>query len=137
MVIAACREMHLPLSIYRPSIVYGDSRTGRSLLFNALYHPVRTALFIKDLYERDILERGGRKAVEMGVRMEPDGTLTVLYRIPEEADEFADVEECCLGCPDLEADVDDGGLFHYCPKSQGCDKFLAYVEAERAAMGDE
>jgi len=68
---------------------------------------------------------------------EPDGTLTVLYRIPEEADEFADVEECCLGCPDLEADVDDGGLFHYCPKSQGCDKFLAYVEAERAAMGDE
>jgi nucleoside-diphosphate-sugar epimerase len=81
MVMAACRDSGLRLAIYRPSIVYGDSRTGRSLLFNGLYYPVRTALFIKDLYEKDIREGGGRKAGEMGVRREPDGTMQLPLRI--------------------------------------------------------
>jgi nucleoside-diphosphate-sugar epimerase len=115
MVIAACREMHLPLSIYRPSIVYGDSRTGRSLLFNALYHPVRTALFIKDLYERDILERGGRKAVEMGVRMEPDGTLTLPLRIeviPEGGINLIPVDYFTDAFLSIMVGAPDGGIFH-------------------------
>jgi len=78
---AACGEAGLGLTIYRPSIVYGDSRTGRSRLFNAVYFPVRTALFIKDLYERDMRERGGQKAAEMGVRFEPDGSIYLPLRI--------------------------------------------------------
>jgi nucleoside-diphosphate-sugar epimerase len=77
----ACEEAGLGLTIYRPSIVYGDSRTGRSLLFNAVYYPVRTALFIRDLYEKDIRERGGRKAAEMGVRVEADGSIHLPLRI--------------------------------------------------------
>jgi nucleoside-diphosphate-sugar epimerase len=77
----ACRESGLGLTIYRPSIVYGDSRTGRSLLFNAVYYPVRTALFMKDLYEKDIRERGGKKAGEMGVRIEADGRTYLPLRI--------------------------------------------------------
>lgn len=81
MVTATCRDAGLRLAIYRPSIVYGDARTGRSLLFNALYYPVRTALFIKDLYEKDIREGGGRRAEEMGVRVEPDGTMRLPLRI--------------------------------------------------------
>lgn len=67
------RKAGIRLSIYRPSIVYGHSETGRSLLFSALYYPVRTALFLKNLYEADIRERGGRKAAEMGVKVESDG----------------------------------------------------------------
>ena len=66
-------EAGIRLSIYRPSIVYGHSETGRSLLFNALYYPVRTALFLKNLYEADIREHGGLKAAEMGVRIEHEG----------------------------------------------------------------
>jgi nucleoside-diphosphate-sugar epimerase len=77
----ACREAGLRLTIYRPSIVYGDSRTGRSLLFNAVYYPVRTALFIKDIYEKDIRERGGKKAGEIGVRIEGDGSTYLPLRI--------------------------------------------------------
>jgi nucleoside-diphosphate-sugar epimerase len=76
-----CREAGLGLGIYRPSIVYGDSRTGRSRLFNAVYYPVRTALMIKELYEKDIRERGGRKAGEIGVRIEPDGSTHLPLRI--------------------------------------------------------
>ena len=76
-----CREAGLGLAIYRPSIVYGDSRTGRSRLFNAVYYPVRTALMIKEVYEKDIRERGGRKAGEMGVRIEADGSTHLPLRI--------------------------------------------------------
>ncbi len=78
---AACAKWGLGLAIYRPSIVYGDSRTGRSRLFNAVYFPVRTALFIKGLYEKDIKEKGGNKAAEMGVRLEPDGSIHLPLRI--------------------------------------------------------
>jgi nucleoside-diphosphate-sugar epimerase len=81
MVADACREAGLAFSIYRPSIVYGDSRTGRSLLFNAVYYPVRAAVFLKDVYEKDIRERGGKKAGEMGVFIEPDGTLHLPLRV--------------------------------------------------------
>jgi nucleoside-diphosphate-sugar epimerase len=76
-----CARAGIRLSIYRPSIVYGHSETGRSLLFNALYYPVRTALFLKNLYETDIRERGGRRAAEMGVRIETDGWTFMPIRI--------------------------------------------------------
>ncbi|MBE0602679.1 MAG: SDR family oxidoreductase [Deltaproteobacteria bacterium] len=115
MVTAACREKGLRLAIYRPSIVYGDSRTGRSLLFNALYYPVRTALFLKDLYEKDIRERGGQKAGEMGVRIEPDGRIRLPLRIEAPGggginlipvDYFTDAFLSIMeGAP-------DGGIFH-------------------------
>lgn len=81
-VAAACAEHGIRCSIYRPSIVYGDSRTGRSLLFNAVYYPVRTALLIKDFCERDIRDSGGGRAKEMGVRVEEDGALRLPLRIP-------------------------------------------------------
>jgi nucleoside-diphosphate-sugar epimerase len=76
-----CAKAGIRLSVYRPSIVYGHSETGRSLLFNALYYPVRTALFLKNLYETDIRERGGRKAAEMGVRLDGDGRTVMPIRI--------------------------------------------------------
>jgi hypothetical protein len=80
-----CAKAGIGLTIYRPSIVYGHSETGRSLLFNALYYPVRAALFLKTLYERDIRERGGRRAAEMGVRLETDGWIFIPIRVPTEA----------------------------------------------------
>jgi nucleoside-diphosphate-sugar epimerase len=76
-----CSKAEIRLSVYRPSIVYGHSETGRSLLFSALYYPVRTALFLKNLYETDIRERGGRKAAEMGVRLDADGWTVMPIRI--------------------------------------------------------
>jgi nucleoside-diphosphate-sugar epimerase len=77
----ACREAGIQLSIYRPSIVYGDSKTGRSLIFNALYYPVRTAVFLRRLFEADIRERGGRRALEMGVHLDGDGWMFMPIRM--------------------------------------------------------
>ena len=112
---AACGGAGMRWSIYRPSIVYGDSRTGRSLLFNALYYPVRTALFIKDLYEKDILERGGRKAVEMGVRVEPDGRIRLPLRIeaPREGGiNLIPVDHFTEAFLSIMEEAPEGGIFH-------------------------
>lgn len=76
-----CSRAGIRLSIYRPSIVCGHSQTGRSLLFNALYYPVRTALFLKNLCETDIRERGGRRAAELGVHLDGDGWTVMPIRI--------------------------------------------------------
>jgi len=78
----ACRRDGTRLSIYRPSIVYGDSVTGRSLRFSALYYPVRILLFLRDGFIRDIRERGGSRAEELGVSMGPDGSVTMPMTIP-------------------------------------------------------
>ena len=76
-----CQREGIRLNVYRPSIVYGDSRTGRTLRFNALYFPVKAAVFLRDIYLADIRERDGRKASELGIRMKEDGHLFMPIRI--------------------------------------------------------
>lgn len=76
-----CRAEGIRLTIYRPSIVYGHSRTGRTLQFNTLYYPIKTAHRLRQLYERDIRERGGARAREMGVGLDPDGKLYLPVRL--------------------------------------------------------
>ena len=49
-----CEKNSIPLTIIRPSIVFGDSRTGRALKFNALYFPVKSVQYIRDIYLNDI-----------------------------------------------------------------------------------
>jgi nucleoside-diphosphate-sugar epimerase len=70
-----CENRGLPLSILRPSIVYGHSKTGMSLKFNALYYPVKSLLYIRDIYAKDILEQGGRRSSRWGVRLGDDEIL--------------------------------------------------------------
>jgi nucleoside-diphosphate-sugar epimerase len=76
-----CRALGIELVIIRPSIVYGDSRTGRTLRFNALYYPVKTALLLKKIYREDILKHGGKKAAAAGVKLKKDGTVRLPLRI--------------------------------------------------------
>ena len=110
-----CRTAGIRLNIYRPSIVYGDSRTGRSLLFNALYYPVKTTVFLKNLYEADILERGGRKAAMMGVRRESDGSLYLPIRFEVESAEGINLIPVDYFVASFTAILEDsleGGIFH-------------------------
>ena len=69
--IGTCRDAGISLSVYRPAIVCGDSRTGRSLRFNALYHPVRTLLFLRDL----------PRAAAIGVETLPGGGSRIPLRL--------------------------------------------------------
>jgi nucleoside-diphosphate-sugar epimerase len=77
----SCRSGGIPFTIIRPAIVYGDSRTGRSLKFNALYHPVRSLLQLRDIYIADIRNNGGRKSAPFGIRLHDGGTLHLPLRI--------------------------------------------------------
>ncbi len=77
-----CGRHGIRLSIYRPSIVYGDSRTGRSRKFNALYFPVRTILFLRDVLVSDFRANGGGRARAMGVDIRPDGRVSMPIRMP-------------------------------------------------------
>jgi len=110
-----CGSAGIKLSIYRPSIVYGNSTTGRSTKFNAVYYPVKTLLFLKNLYETDIREGGGNRAREMGVELTGDGVLRLPIRVEVTengglnlipinyfAEAFTALMEECL----------DGGIFH-------------------------
>jgi len=76
-----CREGKVPCTIIRPSVVYGDSVTGRSLRFNALYYPVRSLQHIRDIYLDDITQHGGKKSAECGIHINGDGELYLPIRI--------------------------------------------------------
>jgi nucleoside-diphosphate-sugar epimerase len=76
-----CREGGIPFTIIRPSIVYGDSVTGRSLKFNALYYPVRSIQHIKEIYLNDIKNHKGIKSAEYGIYINNEGILHLPIRI--------------------------------------------------------
>jgi nucleoside-diphosphate-sugar epimerase len=76
-----CRSAGIPFTIIRPAIVYGDSRNGRSLKFNALYHPVRSLQQLRDIYAADIAGNNGRKSAPYGIRLDGRGTLHLPIRI--------------------------------------------------------
>lgn len=67
-----CNKNGIRLNIYRPSIVYGDSATGRTFRFNALYYPIKTLLFLKNVFLKDI-ENGDENAKEIGIKTYEDG----------------------------------------------------------------
>jgi thioester reductase-like protein len=81
MVSGRCIKEDIPYSIIRPSIVYGDSVTGRSLKFNALYIPVRSVQVIRDIYLGDIKNHNGIKAAECGIYLNDDGILHLPLKI--------------------------------------------------------
>ncbi|MEI6749140.1 MAG: SDR family oxidoreductase [Bacteroidota bacterium] len=76
-----CREGGLPYTIIRPSVVYGNSLTGRSLKFNAMYYPVRSMLIIRDIYLNDIKHNNGTKSAECGIHINCKGELHLPVRI--------------------------------------------------------
>ncbi len=76
-------DTETPLTIIRPSIVYGDSVNGRALRFNALYYPVRILLMLKEKLETDIRKNNGARARELEAVMDDQGVMTLPLTIPD------------------------------------------------------
>jgi nucleoside-diphosphate-sugar epimerase len=76
-----CEKNSIPFTLIRPTIVYGDSRTGRSLRFNALYYPIRSVLNIRDIYLNDINNHGGKRSHHHGIFKDKEGYLILPLRI--------------------------------------------------------
>jgi nucleoside-diphosphate-sugar epimerase len=110
-----CLAEGIRLNIYRPSVVCGDSRTGRSLLFNAVYYPVRTVLFLRDVFVKDLRERGGRRAAAMGVSLASDGAvrLPICIGVGEgEGVNIVPIDHFIAAFLALFEATDGGGTFH-------------------------
>jgi nucleoside-diphosphate-sugar epimerase len=76
-----CKDFSIPYTIIRPAIVYGDSVSGRSLKFNALYSPLKSMQMIKDIYLHDLQKNGGSKSAQYGIFIDADGYLQLPIRI--------------------------------------------------------
>ena len=59
---ARCSADGMRLVVYRPAIVCGHSRTGRTMRFNALYYPIRMVLFLRDLRAKEAGAPGRARA---------------------------------------------------------------------------
>jgi len=80
-VVDRCQRERLSYAVVRPSIVYGDSRTGRSTRFNALYHPVRSLALLREIYLKDLRSHGGERAQALGIALRPDCVLKLPLRV--------------------------------------------------------
>lgn len=78
---SCCESISVPYTIIRPTIVYGDSVSGRSLKFNALYSPLKSMQMIKDIYLNDLQNNGGLKSAKIGIFVDGDGYLHLPIRI--------------------------------------------------------
>ena len=110
-----CRAEGIRLNVYRPTIVYGDSRTGRTLRFNALYFPVKAAVFLRDIYLADIRQGEGRRAAELGIRMAEGGALVMPIRIDAGRGggiNLVPVDYCVGAFMAVFEDGLDGGIYH-------------------------
>jgi nucleoside-diphosphate-sugar epimerase len=110
-----CRAEGIRLNVTRPTIVYGDSRTGRTLRFNALYFPVKAAVFLRDIYLADIRQRDGRRAAELGIRMTEGGALVMPMRIetrPGTGINLVPVDHCVRAFMAIFEDGLDSGIYH-------------------------
>jgi len=127
-----CQREGIRLNVYRPSIVYGDSKTGRTLRFNAVYFPVKAAVFLRDIYIADIRDRGGHKAAEMAIRREEDGRLFMPLRIEAGGTgglNLVPIDHCVDAFMAVLEDGLEGGIYHIAnPRSTKIEAIVEYAE---------
>ena len=114
-VLEICRKEGIRTNMYRPSIIYGDSRSGKTLIFNAFYFPIRIVNFFKGLYERDIEQNNGLNAEKMGVRKTDEGQIYLPIRIGKvETGTFnlVPINFVVDGCIAIMENCLDGGILH-------------------------
>ena len=126
-----CARSNINLLIYRPSIVYGDSTTGRTLLFNALYYPIKTLRFFQKLYLKDILESEGSKAEAIGVSLFEDGTLHLPVRIESTGSSRVNlipVDHFIRAFMAIQEEKNQDGVFHIVnPENTAVQQLLEYT----------
>lgn len=110
-----CNREGIRLNIFRPSIVYGHSRTGRTLRFNALYYPVKILVFLKNLYLKKHREQDLESAEKMGISFTAGGTAHMPLRIeasPSGGINLIPVDFFTSAFYAIMENAVDGGIFH-------------------------
>ena len=133
-----CRKKRTNLTIFRPSITYGDTATGKSLRFNALYFPVRTLLFFRDSLKKDILERSGKRAASLGASINENGSIHLPLTFPGNG--RLNLVPINFLVKAVTAIMDSGktGIFHIVnPKSDTVGQLLQHIEKHYSISGLE
>ncbi|MFC1861069.1 SDR family oxidoreductase [Chloroflexota bacterium] len=114
MVIETCRKEGIRANIYRPSTIYGDSISGKSLQFKAFYVPVQTIHFLKNTLESDFNENNGVNAKKLGVIREGE-QLHFTFRIGTVEGSSLDlvpIDFVCTQCMAIMESSLEGDIFH-------------------------
>jgi len=80
LVAAQCAAQGVPFTLVRPSIVYGDARTGRALKFTALYKLVHALRHLRELMGREVRNCTARSHA-VGAHFDGAGTLHLPLRL--------------------------------------------------------
>lgn len=127
-----CGQRGITLYVHRPSIVYGDSRSGRTLAFNALYYPIRIVHYLQKLYTQDLLENKGRKAKAMGIRRDSDGCLYLPMRIrgsDQDGVNLIPVDHFVQAFMAIRRAAPQGGVFHIVnPQTTHLSRIVDYTQ---------
>ena len=110
-----CTKNNIPYTLIRPSIVYGDSHSGRSLRFNALYFPIQSVNYIREIYLNDIKNNDGKKSKQSGIFLDEEGYLFLPLRIflPKEgALNIIPVDYFVNATIKIIARASPGGIYH-------------------------
>lgn len=136
-----CKQNSIHFTIIRPSIVYGDSRTGRSLKFNALYFPIQSVKYIREIYLNDIKNHNGKKSQQHGIFIDEEGYLFLPLRIylPREgALNIVPVDYFVNATMKIIAKASSGGIYHLTNNSHTkLDKIAVYNEKFMKIRGVE
>ncbi len=127
-----CAQAGIILFVHRPSIVYGDAVTGKSLNFKALYYPIRMLHFFQRLYTKDILENDGSRARVMNVHLDPDGILHLPLRIASSDScglNLIPVDHFIRAFMAIRQESPEGGVFHIVnPRSTTIRQLAEYTQ---------
>ena len=110
-----CTKNSIPYTLIRPSVVYGDSHSGRSLRFNALYFPIQSVNYIREIYLNDIKNNDGKKSKQSGIFLDEEGYLFLPLRIflPKEgALNIIPVDYFVNATMKIIARASPGGIYH-------------------------
>ena len=110
-----CTKNNIPYTLIRPSVVYGDSHSGRSLRFNALYFPIQSVNYIREIYLNDLKNNDGKKSKQSGIFLDEEGYLFLPLRIflPKEgALNIIPVDYFVNATMKIIARASPGGIYH-------------------------
>ncbi len=131
-----CRENGTNLTIFRPSITYGDADTGQSLRFNALYFPVRTLIFFRDSLKKDILEKSGKRACSLGVVINKSGRIHLPVTFPGNGRLNLVPINFLVKAVTAVMDIGETGIFHIVnPKSDTVEQIVRNIKRYYSISG--
>jgi len=137
--IRACQKYSIRLNIYRPSIVIGNSVTGKSIKFNALYYPAKMVHYLKNLFTRDLENNGGENAAKMGVRLDSEGKMLLPIRVEKDRNgslNVIPVDYFVNACSAIMDDCLQGGIFHIVSNKPKClEELIGYMSRYYGIQG--